>query len=93
MLRRSTAVEIPTETRIAFTFCVLFLLSNMELIELHWHNIWHLWPALLIYLGISALPINNYYKLGFFLVLTSLLIYILIKYPEPLQFNPDVHTI
>ncbi|MFC2114269.1 LiaI-LiaF-like domain-containing protein [Bacteroidota bacterium] len=72
---------------------VLFLLSNMELIELHWHNIWHLWPALLIYLGISALPINNYYKLGFFLVLTSLLIYILIKYPEPLQFNPDVHTI
>lgn len=41
---------------------VVALLSSLEVITLNWMVVLHLWPMLLILLGISILPINDYFK-------------------------------
>lgn len=41
---------------------VVALLSSLGVIEFHWSIVWKLWPMLLIVVGISLLPLNDYVK-------------------------------
>lgn len=40
----------------------LFLLKNLDIIYFSWWDVWHLWPVLLVFLGISVLPIRAVIK-------------------------------
>jgi hypothetical protein len=41
---------------------VLFILRNTGVLYFHWSSIWHMWPAILILIGITLLPIKDYLK-------------------------------
>lgn len=41
---------------------VLFILRNTGILFFHWRSIWHMWPAILILIGITLLPIKDYLK-------------------------------
>jgi len=41
---------------------LLFLLSNFGWVDFHWSSIWRLWPLILVFWGISILPIRNVVK-------------------------------
>lgn len=41
---------------------VVALLSVLGVFEFHWSILWRLWPMLLIIIGISLLPLNDYVK-------------------------------
>ena len=49
---------------------LLFLASNFSWLDFHWVSIWRLWPLVLIFWGISVLPIKDVVK--FILVLAFL---------------------
>jgi hypothetical protein len=74
---------------------VFFLLANLDIIDFRWMDIWQLWPMLLIFWGVSALPINNYVKLIINIILIGLMFYLLIEYPGNFQidFSKEASTI
>jgi hypothetical protein len=41
---------------------VLFILRNTGILFFHWRSIWQMWPAILILIGITLLPIKDYLK-------------------------------
>tara|TARA_Y100000385_G_scaffold291957_1_gene374652 strand:+ start:1514 stop:2458 length:945 start_codon:yes stop_codon:yes gene_type:complete len=47
----------------------LFTLDNLNVIEFSWYNLWRLWPVFLILWGISILPIKNFIKVIFVLII------------------------
>ena len=42
---------------------LLVLFSNFGWLDFHWISIWRLWPLILIFWGISILPIRDYIKI------------------------------
>ncbi len=42
---------------------VLFILRNLDMIYLNWHNVAQVWPAIFILWGISLLPVKEYLKM------------------------------
>jgi len=42
---------------------VLFVLNNVNVIDVHWRDIFSLWPLLLVFWGISIIPVRDYVKL------------------------------
>ena len=42
---------------------VLFILRNLDLTYLNWHNVARVWPAIFILWGISLLPVKEYLKM------------------------------
>ena len=48
---------------VLITVGVLWLLSSLDIINLGWRNIWHLWPLIVVWIGISLLPIPESYRL------------------------------
>lgn len=71
----------------------LFLLANMDIINFQWRDVVQLWPMLLVFWGVSALPIDNKIKLILFLILLVLMIYLVIEYPHPFHFDFNTHSI
>jgi hypothetical protein len=51
---------------------VMFILKNMDVINFNWVMLFQLWPLLLIFWGISLIPVKDYIK--FILMLVSLVI-------------------
>lgn len=51
---------------------VMFILKNMDIINFNWVMLFQLWPLLLIFWGISLIPVKDYIK--FILMLASLVI-------------------
>jgi hypothetical protein len=47
---------------------VLFILKNTGVLFFSWHNIWQLWPVILILWGISLIPVKDWIKLVLSLV-------------------------
>lgn len=47
---------------------VLFILKNTGVLFFSWHNMWHLWPVILILWGISIIPVKDWIKLVLSLV-------------------------
>jgi hypothetical protein len=50
----------------------LFLLKNLDLIYFSWWDIWRLWPIILVFIGISLLPIKGGIKVILSLVTIAL---------------------
>lgn len=49
---------------------LLFVFENLSIIDFHWYNIMQLWPVLLVFWGISLLPVKSGWKALFsFIVL------------------------
>ncbi|MBT3423517.1 MAG: hypothetical protein HOA61_17700 [Bacteroidetes bacterium] len=71
---------------------VLFLLSNMDIIDFHWRDFIQLWPMLLVYWGLSALPINNYIKLVLVILVLGFTVYLAMEYPQPFRFDFNTHN-
>ncbi|MBL6963434.1 MAG: hypothetical protein ISR55_06400 [Bacteroidetes bacterium] len=71
----------------------LFLLANMDVIDFYWRDLIQLWPMLLVFWGLSALPINNYIKLTLAILLIALMFYLLLEYPHPFRFHFNLHTV
>lgn len=41
---------------------LMFLFSNFGWLDFHWMSIWRLWPLILIFWGVSILPIKDVFK-------------------------------
>jgi hypothetical protein len=48
---------------VLITVGILWLLSSLDIITLSWRAIWHLWPLIVVWVGISLLPIPEIYRL------------------------------
>lgn len=55
---------------------ILFVLKNLNIIDITWSAIWHLWPMLFILWGISVLPVKDYVKLALLLIVIAAAFYI-----------------
>lgn len=55
---------------------VLFILRNIGVIDLSWWYVWKLWPLILVFIGISVLPIKDVWKLiiSFIILLIAVLL-------------------
>ena len=40
---------------------VLLILNNFEIARVNWHNLWRLWPILIIITGLSMLSIRGWF--------------------------------
>jgi hypothetical protein len=48
---------------VLITVGIIWLLSSLDVINLNWRDIWHLWPLIVVWIGISLLPIPEVYRL------------------------------
>ena len=47
---------------------VVALLASLDVFEFRWSIVWHLWPMLLIIIGILVLPVKDWLKVVMLLV-------------------------
>jgi len=59
----------------------LFLLKNLDIIYFSWWDIWHLWPVLLVFIGISVLPVKAGIKILLSVITIAIAAAILISNP------------
>lgn len=67
---------------ILITIGLLFILNNLGFIHFSWYSFWRLWPVILLFWGISILPVKDtvkYILLGATLVTT---IFVINRLPE-----------
>jgi hypothetical protein len=57
---------------------VLFVLRNIGLIDFGWHSFFRVWPAIFILWGISLLPIKDYIKIIFMVIILGISTWIII---------------
>ncbi len=57
---------------------VLWFLNMKNIVVIYYSNIYSLWPLVLIWMGISIIPIKNGYKISMDLLVLALAIYILL---------------
>lgn len=43
---------------------LLIILKNADILYFQWHWFFNLWPLILVFIGISKLPVNDYIKLS-----------------------------
>ena len=55
---------------------VVALLASLDIFEFRWSIVWHLWPLLLIIIGVMVLPVKDWLKA--ILLLASLAVGILL---------------
>ena len=48
---------------VLITVGILWLLSSLDIINLSWCDIWHLWPLIVVWIGIAFLPVPEKYRL------------------------------
>lgn len=48
---------------VLITIGIMFILKNMDIINFNWVMVFQLWPLLLIFWGISLIPVKDYIKL------------------------------
>lgn len=53
---------------------VVALLASLDIFEFRWSVVWHLWPMLLIIVGIVVLPIKDWLKVILLLAALALAI-------------------
>lgn len=58
-------------------FGILLILKNIGIININWAYLFHLWPCLLIFWGISVLPVKYYVKFVLFLLTLILIVWVL----------------
>ena len=61
---------------------VLLLLSRLDLFGIDWWAIGRLWPFLLVFWGVSILPVKGIYKVAATLILAGAFILIYVNMPE-----------
>ncbi len=49
----------------------LFILDNLDIVDFAWHNIWRLWPVILVLWGVSIIPVKDWIKLGLVVVIVA----------------------
>ena len=47
---------------------VVALLASLDIFEFRWSIVWHLWPMLLVIIGILVLPVKDWLKVIMLLV-------------------------
>ncbi len=55
---------------------VVALLASLDIFEFRWSIVWHLWPLLLIIIGVMVLPVKDWLKA--ILLLASLAVGVLL---------------
>ena len=61
----------------------LFMVSNFGWIDFHWVSIWRLWPLILIFWGISILPIKDIIKFSLVIAFIALTFIFFNQITEP----------
>ena len=61
---------------ILFFVGVVALLASLDIFEFRWSIVWHLWPLLLIIIGVMVLPVKDWLKA--ILLLASLAVGVLL---------------
>lgn len=54
---------------------ILFLLRQFDLVFFHWRLLLDFWPLIIIYFGITLLPVRNSYKLIFSIIALILVVF------------------
>jgi hypothetical protein len=67
---------------VLITIGTLFALKNFDVIYFSWHSFFRLWPFLLVFWGLSVIPIKGLYKFILTVVFVGLAIFILFQDPH-----------
>ncbi len=57
---------------------ILFILSNLNMIQFDWYHLWRLWPVVLILWGVSILPAHSLIKLSLTLLVLAGTVYFMV---------------
>jgi hypothetical protein len=57
---------------------ILFILSNLNMIQFDWYHLWRLWPVVLILWGVSILPAHNLIKMFLTLLVLGGTVYFMV---------------
>ena len=70
---------------------ILFGLKNFDLVHFHWSNVFRLWPFILVFWGVTLLPLKQNYKIA--LTLTTVIAFFaaLILLPPKSHWTKNVH--
>lgn len=79
------------------TLGALFLLKNLDLIYFSWWDIWRLWPVLLVFIGISILPVKSGIKILLSVITIAIAAAFVATNPSwgsrwPLEFRWESHS-
>ena len=58
---------------------VLWLLNNLQIVNISWSDVWLLWPFILVWTGISMIPIKDIYKVILDLIAFAVAIFVLLS--------------
>ncbi len=64
---------------------VLFILNNFGVLDFGWRALWSLWPLILIFLGISILPIREWIKV---IALVAVLVFTVVYFNRITSHTP-----
>lgn len=67
---------------VLITIGTLFALKNFDVLYFSWHSFFRLWPFLLVFWGLSVIPIKGIYKFILTIVFVGLAIIILFQDPH-----------
>ncbi|MFC2101237.1 LiaI-LiaF-like domain-containing protein [Bacteroidota bacterium] len=70
---------------------VLFVLNNINLIDVNWSDIFSLWPLLLVFWGISIIPVKDYVKIILTVLVLVIGLIIINKHEERNYFHFEKH--
>ncbi|MBN1199178.1 MAG: hypothetical protein JXA23_07485 [Bacteroidales bacterium] len=65
---------------------LMFLFSNFGWLDFHWVSIWRLWPLILVFWGISILPIKDLFKFILVIAFIALTFIFFNRITEPRWF-------
>jgi len=70
---------------------VLMFLKQFGIIYFHWYSLWQLWPLLLVFWGVSLLPLKDPLKLIISVVFIAVTFFVLLQYgQEPYHWHHDI---
>lgn len=72
----------------------LFILDNLNIVDFEWHNIWRLWPVVLVLWGVSIIPLSDWIKLGLVALIIAATVYLVVEesvYWEGKPFRIEFH--
>ncbi|MBP7101838.1 MAG: hypothetical protein KBA86_01185 [Bacteroidales bacterium] len=72
------------------TIGVLWLLHNQQLIYIDWRNLWHLWPFILVLMGISIIPVKDIYKIIMDVIVMGIAIFVMLTPFNQNEINKQI---
>lgn len=72
----------------------LFILDNLNIVDFEWHNMWRLWPVILVLWGVSIIPVRDWIKLGLVALIIAATVYLVVEesvYWEGKPFRIEFH--